>query len=91
MIPQCQERGKIARLFINLGKISKINPGDIVGAIAGETGIPGDLIGSIEIYDKFSFVEVPKREAEKVIDVMNRSMIKGKAVNFEVAKSKDRY
>jgi ATP-dependent RNA helicase DeaD len=78
----------MARLFINLGKKSKISPGDIVGAIAGETGISGDLIGSIEIYDKFSFVEVPKKDAEKVIDVMNRSQIKGKPVNIEVAKAK---
>ncbi len=82
------DRGKMARLFINLGKKSKISPGDIVGAIAGETGISGDNIGSIEIFDKFSFVEVPKKDAEKVIDVMNRSQIKGKPVNIEVAKAK---
>lgn len=86
--PRERDRGKMARLFINLGKKSKISPGDIVGAIAGETGISGDDIGSIEIYDKFSFVEVPKQEAEKVIDIMNRSQIKGKEVNFEVAKAK---
>jgi ATP-dependent RNA helicase DeaD len=86
--PSGVDRGKMARLFINLGKKSKISPGDIVGAIAGETGISGDLIGSIEIYDKFSFVEVPKKDAEKVIDVMNRSQIKGKPVNIEVAKAK---
>ncbi|MDQ3392503.1 MAG: DEAD/DEAH box helicase [Bacteroidota bacterium] len=82
------DRGKMARLFINLGKKSKISPGDIVGAIAGETGISGDLIGSIEIYDKFSFVEIPKKDVEKVLDVMNRSQIKGKPVNIEVAKAK---
>ncbi|CAN5307023.1 DEAD/DEAH box helicase [soil metagenome] len=86
--PPARDRGKMARLFINLGKKSKINPGDIVGAIAGETGVSGDSIGSIEIYDKFSFVEVPKQDAEKVIDIMNRSQIKGKPVNFEVAKSR---
>ncbi len=85
------DRGKMARLFINLGKKSKIRPGDIVGAISGETGLAGDMIGSIEIYDKFSFVEVPKKDAEKVIDIMNKSQIKGKSVNIEVAKGKSSY
>lgn len=84
-------RGQMARLFINLGNKSKIRPGDIVGAISGETGLSGDMIGSIEIYDKFSFVEVPKQDAEKVIDIMNKSQIKGKSVNIEVAKGRNSY
>jgi ATP-dependent RNA helicase DeaD len=79
--------GKMARLFINLGKKSKIRPGDIVGAISGETGISGDTIGSIDIYDKFSFVEVPKSHAEKIIEIMNNNQIKGLRVNMEIAKA----
>src|SRR5690606_4508695 len=59
-----------ARIFINLGKTSKIRPGDIVGAIAGETGVPGNSIGEIEIFDKFSFVNVPKEEADKIVRIM---------------------
>src|SRR5690606_1817433 len=75
-----------ARLFINLGKTSKIRPGDIVGAIAGETGVPGNSIGEIEIFDKFSFVNVPKEEADKIVRIMSQSQIKGKKVNMEIAK-----
>ncbi len=75
-----------ARIFINLGKTSKIRPGDIVGAIAGETGVPGNSIGEIEIFDKFSFVNVPKDEAEKIVRIMSQSQIKGKKVNMEIAK-----
>lgn len=75
-----------ARIFINLGKTAKIRPGDIVGAIAGETGIPGNSIGEIEIFDKFSFVNVPKDEAEKIVRIMSQSQIKGKKVNMEIAK-----
>ena len=39
-----------------------------MGAIAGETGMPGRLIGTIDIYDKFTFVEVP---TEYAADVLN--------------------
>ncbi len=76
----------MVRLFINIGKRHKIRPGDILGAIAGETGMPGELVGAIDIHDKYTFVEVPKEHAEKVLKVMNSNKIKGKSINIEPAK-----
>jgi ATP-dependent RNA helicase DeaD len=76
----------MVRLFINIGRDQKVRPGDIVGAIAGETGIAGNAIGSIDIYDKFSFVEVPKTDVKKVLELMDNNSIKGRKVNIEIAK-----
>ena len=78
----------MVRLFINLGKKQNIRPGDILGAIAGETGMPGKLIGSIDMYDKYTFVEVPREYAADVIQVMKESKIKGKSINIEPANHK---
>ncbi|HHT96803.1 MAG TPA: DEAD/DEAH box helicase [Clostridiales bacterium] len=78
------EHGMV-RLFINLGKNQKIRPGDILGAIAGETGVPGKLIGSIDMYDKYTFVEVPREHAIEVINIMKNAKIKGKTINIEPA------
>ena len=78
----------MVRLFINLGKKQKIRPGDILGAIAGETGMPGKLIGSIDMYDKYTFVEVPREYAAEVIQVMKNAKIKGKSINVEPANKK---
>ena len=83
------ERGRdanMARLFLNLGKKDRIRPNDIVGAIAGEAGIPGRNIGGIDIYDNFSFVDVPKGDADHVIKTMKHNTIKGKPVNMEISK-----
>ncbi|MEO8446354.1 MAG: DbpA RNA binding domain-containing protein, partial [bacterium] len=90
-----KERGKgkgdfkrnedMSRLFINIGKNQRVEPKDIVGAIAGESGIPGRSIGEIAIFDKYSFVEIPKKLAEKVVNAMNKNTIKGKVVAVEVA------
>ncbi|MBN1623230.1 MAG: DEAD/DEAH box helicase [Clostridia bacterium] len=77
----------MVRLFINIGKDNKIRPGDIVGAIAGETGMHGKLIGSIDIYEKFTFVEVPRENAREVLDIMKNAQIKGKKINIEPAKA----
>lgn len=81
------ENGMV-RLFINLGKKQKIKPGDILGAIAGETGMPGKLIGTIDMYDKYTFVEVPREYASDVIQTMKTAKIKGKSLNIEPANKK---
>ena len=78
----------MVRLFINIGKKQNVRPGDILGAIAGETGMAGRLIGTIDMYDKYTFVEVPKEYAPDVINVMKDAKIKGKTINVEVANKK---
>ena len=78
----------MARLFITVGKKDKIRPGDIVGAITGETGISGRAIGQIDIYEDFTFVDVPKNKMDKILDTMKRTKIKGKKVKAEWAKPK---
>lgn len=78
----------MVRLFVNLGKKQNIRPGDILGAIAGETGMPGKLIGTIDMYDKYTFVEVPREYAMDVIQTMKTAKIKGKSLNIEPANRK---
>ncbi|MCR5791618.1 MAG: DEAD/DEAH box helicase [Lachnospiraceae bacterium] len=79
-----KDRG-MARLFINIGKKQKVRPGDILGAIAGETNLPGKLVGSIDMFDKFTFVEVPMEHAKNVIQAMKNANIKGKSIHIEPA------
>ncbi len=81
------EEGMV-RLFINIGKNQKIRPGDILGAIAGESGISGDLVGAIDMYDKYTFVEVPREYGKAVLKAMSNSKIKGKTINIEPANQK---
>ena len=80
----------MARLFINIGKNQNVRPGDILGAIAGESGIPGRMVGSIDMYDKYTFVEVPEENAESVLKAMKNAKIKGKNIRMEVAGSNGR-
>ncbi|EQK44773.1 DEAD/DEAH box helicase family protein [[Clostridium] bifermentans ATCC 638] len=78
----------MTRLFINIGRTQKVQAKDIVGAIAGEVGIPGKLVGTIDIYDKYTFVEIPKKHTRKVLDKMKNIKIKGNKVNIEKANNK---
>ncbi len=76
----------MTRLFFNLGRKDHLQPRDFVGAIAGEANIPGKVIGAIDIYDKFTFVDIPEREARTVVQAMDGNTIKGKMVNVDIAK-----
>lgn len=81
-------RDDMARLFINIGKNQNIRPGDILGAIAGESGVPGKMVGSIDMYDKYTFVEVPRESADTVLKAMKNVKIKGKNIHMEKANQK---
>lgn len=75
----------IARLFINIGKNHHVSPGDILGAIAGESKIPGRVVGSIDMFDAYTFVDVPREYADKVLKAMANAKIRGKKVRVEKA------
>lgn len=81
-----EREANMTRLMVSVGRRDFIRPGDIVGAIAGEANIPGSSIGSIDIFDKFTYVDVPKEVANRVVDVMEGNTIKGHRVNIEVAR-----
>ena len=70
----------MARLFVGAGRIAKIRPKDLVGAIANESRLSGRDIGAIQIADRFSLVEVPADAADEVIAALRASTIKGKSV-----------
>jgi ATP-dependent RNA helicase DeaD len=78
----------MVRLFLNIGKKQGIRPKDIVGAIAGESGLSGKQIGSISTYDSYTFVDVPKGSDKEVLRSMKNVKIRGKAVRMERAARK---
>jgi ATP-dependent RNA helicase DeaD len=68
----------VARLFIGLGRRAGLRPQDLVGAIAGESGLSARDIGAIQITDRFSLVEVPESAADMVIQAMSQATIRGR-------------
>ena len=81
-----ESEANMTRLMVNIGRKDYVRPGDIVGAIAGEANIPGNTIGSIDIFDSHTYVDVPKDVANRVVDAMEGNTIKGRRVSIEVAR-----
>jgi len=83
-----KRKGEMVRLFLNVGKKQKLRPGDILGALAGESGMPGRAVGSINMFDKYSFVDVPQKYYKQILKSMKHAKIKGNRVSIEKAETK---
>jgi len=79
----------MARLFLNIGKGQGIRPGDIINVIADKAKIAKNAIRGVCIFDTFTFVEVPRDAAGKVIEIMHRSMISGRKVAVAPARPRE--
>ena len=77
---------EMVRMFVNIGRTHKVKVKDIVGAIAGESGIPGKVLGAIDIFEEFTFVDVPSEYVKDVVKGMKNKKIKGVKINIERAK-----
>ncbi|MCP4807439.1 MAG: DEAD/DEAH box helicase [Proteobacteria bacterium] len=73
-------------LFLAVGRRHGIRPGDLVGALANECGIPGSLIGRITISEMKSFVRMPRDPAEYVL--ANHPTLQLRGRETRVARSK---
>ena len=71
-------------LCIAAGRKDKIRPGDILGAVTGEVGIPGSSVGKIDILEYAAYVAIHNNDVAKALEGLQRGRIKGR--NFKVRK-----
>ena len=73
-------------LFIPIGRRHGARPGDLVGALANECGVPGDQIGRITIVENKSFVGLPRHIAEDIVANHPRLAIRGREMPVAIAR-----
>src|SRR5665213_563752 len=69
----------MARIYVGAGRLAGLLPQHLVGAVTGG-GIKGNLLGAIEISDKYSVVEIPEQLLDEVVRAMQNTLVKGKRV-----------
>ncbi|HEX8255906.1 MAG TPA: DEAD/DEAH box helicase [Thermoanaerobaculia bacterium] len=77
---------KTVRLAMTVGRRDGIRPADVVGSIANEADVPGREIGPIDIQEEITFVGIPERFVEVVLEKVGRKKFRGRAVNMRVAR-----
>lgn len=75
----------MVRFFINVGRKDRIKAKDIIRAIGDKTGLSSRIIGKVDLFDKFSFIEIPETSAKDVFQIVQGMKIKGRTVNIEPA------
>jgi ATP-dependent RNA helicase DeaD len=68
----------MSRIFIGAGRLAKMRPADLVGAIVNEAGLDAGTIGAIEVADRYSTVELPEDLVDRVVMALRKTTIKGK-------------
>ena len=67
-------------ISLSAGKKQKLRPGDLVGALTKDAGIPGDDVGKISVQNSQSFVAVKLRSVKRAMTHFREGKIKGKRV-----------
>ena len=73
------------RLWMSLGAEQGVAPIDFVNSVAGETGLPGKVVGKVDVRERHAFVDVASEHANSIIAKLNRSEIKGQKVKVKLA------
>jgi ATP-independent RNA helicase DbpA len=78
MRPGLAPRAAMATLRIDAGRTDKLRPGDIVGALTGDAGLPGDAVGRIDVFPTRSYVAVRANLAARALEHLQAGRIKGR-------------
>jgi ATP-dependent RNA helicase DeaD len=72
----------MATYRIEVGHANSVKPGNIVGAIANEGGIPSKEIGRIEIYDDYSTLDMPADLPQDLLQHLQKVWVAGRQLNI---------
>jgi ATP-independent RNA helicase DbpA len=65
-------------LCIDGGRKNKVRPGDILGALTGEAGIPASEVGKINVFDFHTYVAIRRASAKLALARLSANKIKGR-------------
>ena len=71
-------------LVVDAGRQDKLRPGDVVGALTGEAGLPASAIGKIDGFATRTYVAIERSQASKALERLKAGKIKGRS--FRVRK-----
>jgi ATP-dependent RNA helicase DeaD len=75
------------KLFVNRGERSGIDEEDLRWALREGAVLPDEAVHDVRVLHRFSFVEVDPDQAERTVEFLDGTKLKGKEIRLEVAKS----
>jgi ATP-dependent RNA helicase DeaD len=81
------EKRDSVKLFVNRGERSGIEEEDLRWALREGAVLPEEAIFDVRVLHRFSFVEVAPDQAERAVEFLDGTKLKGKEIRLEIAKS----
>ncbi len=75
--------GPMVRMFINVGAVDNVNPGQIAGAIYNTAKLPTGSLGGIEIFERSSYFELPEALADQAIRGVRDAKLRGRKLRVD--------
>jgi ATP-dependent RNA helicase DeaD len=79
--------GPARKLIVAGGRSAGIEPSDIIHAITAATGLDGEAVRNVRVLERFSLVEVPEQQAQRVVELVSGTEIRGQPLRLERANS----
>jgi ATP-dependent RNA helicase DeaD len=79
--------GKGVKLFVNRGERSGIDEEDLRWALREGAVLPDEAVHDVRVLHRFSFVEVAPDQADRAVEFLDGTKLKGKEIRLEIAKS----
>ncbi len=76
----------MATLVIAAGRREKLRPSDVLGALTGEGGLPGEVVGKINVRTSDTYVAVARASAQIALDRLSTGRIKGRSFKVRLTK-----
>jgi ATP-dependent RNA helicase DeaD len=78
--------GPARKLIVSGGRAAGLEPSDIIHAITAATGLDGEAVRNVRVLDRFAFVEVPAADADRIVQRVSGTEIRGHPLRLEATR-----
>jgi ATP-dependent RNA helicase DeaD len=83
-ISRRDEQEPYAKLVLGGGRAAGLRVADIVAAVTSSTGLDGEAVRDVLVLDRFSFLSVPAGEAERVVQSLDGTELRGRKLSLQL-------
>jgi ATP-dependent RNA helicase DeaD len=77
--------GRARKVIVSMGRSAGLEPSDIIHAITAATGLDGEHVRNVRVLERFTLLEVPEKDLDRVVDRVSGTELLGQAVQLEPA------
>ncbi|HWJ36441.1 MAG TPA: helicase-related protein, partial [Steroidobacteraceae bacterium] len=82
-------RAPFVTIAVDAGRQDKLRPGDLLGALTGDAGLPATAVGKIDVFPTRTYVAIAREWHDKALRRLRAGKIKGRTFRVRVIGSQE--